>query len=116
MRKIEIVEIRENNFIICVEKIYLYSRYYFFKEVERFIVENERIYKGKKYVLVYGVVLGYYIIKLLEVLDDDCKLYVFDCDSEIIKKCYEVGLLKGIESDNRVEVFLGYSKKIFDKF
>lgn len=115
MRKIEIVETRENNFTICVEKIYLHSRYYPFKEAERFIAENERIYKGKKHVLVYGVALGYHIIKLLEVLDDDCKLYVFDCDSEITKKCYEVGLLKGIESDNRVEVFLGYSKKILDK-
>ncbi|WP_270562945.1 motility associated factor glycosyltransferase family protein [Clostridium beijerinckii] len=115
MRKIEIVETRENNFTICVEKIYLHSRYYPFKEAERFIAENERIYKGKKHVLVYGLALGYHIIKLLEVLDDDCKLYVFDCDSEITKKCYEVGLLKGIESDNRVEMFLGYSKKFLDK-
>jgi Uncharacterized protein conserved in bacteria len=116
MRKIEIVETRENNFTICVDKIYLHSRYYPFKEAERFIVENERIYKGKKHVLVYGVALGYHIIKLLEMLDDNCKLYVFDFDSEIIKKCYEVGLLKMIEKDSRVELFLSYSKEFLDKF
>lgn len=115
MRKIEIAETREDNFTICVDKIYLHSKYYPSKEAERFIAENENIYKGKKHVLIYGVALGYHVLKLLEMLDDDCKLYVFDFDSEIIKKSYDVSLLKKIENDNRVELFLGYSKKFLNK-
>ncbi|NMF03282.1 motility associated factor glycosyltransferase family protein [Clostridium beijerinckii] len=110
MRNIEIAKTRENNFTICVDKIYLHSKYYPFKEAEKFIIENKDIYIDKKYVVVYGLALGYHVIKLLEKLNSNCKVYVFDFDNEVVKKCADIGMLNEIKKDNRVELFLDYSK------
>jgi hypothetical protein len=115
LRNIEVLKTKEGNVTLCIDKVYLHSKYYPLKEAERFIEENEKIYKDKKYIVIYGIGLGYHLIKLLQKVQNDCKLYIFDTDIEIIKICYDIGILKELEKDKRVELFLGYSKESLNK-
>lgn len=114
MRNINILKTKEENYTICVDNVYLHSKYYPLRAAQKFIKANEKIYKHKKYVLIYGIGMGYHLKILLENIDKDCKVYAFDVDSEVMNKCKDFKIFKQIKDDNRVEMFLGYNEKFFN--
>ncbi|GCD09009.1 motility associated factor glycosyltransferase family protein [Clostridium tagluense] len=115
-RKIEIINTRECNITLLVGNIFLHSKYYPVKEGEKFIELNEKFYRNKDVVMVYGLGLGYHVKELLKRCNDDCKIYIFDADKEIIKIADDLGSLENIRKDKRVKVFDNYSQKFLQDF
>ncbi len=115
-RKIEIINTRESNPTVLIENVFLHSKYYPLKEGEKFIELNEKFYKNKDVVMVYGLGLGYHIKELLKKCNDNCKIYVFDVDKEIIKIADNLCSLEDIRKDKRVKIFDNYSKKFLQDF
>ncbi|MBY6916662.1 motility associated factor glycosyltransferase family protein [Clostridium botulinum] len=115
-RKIQIINTRESNPTLLVENIFIHSKYYPVKEGEKFIELNEKFYKNKDVVMVYGLGLGYHIKKLLKRCSDSCKIYIFDADKEVIKIADNLGVLDDIRKDKRVKIFENYSQKFLQDF
>ncbi|WP_252233971.1 6-hydroxymethylpterin diphosphokinase MptE-like protein [Clostridium sp. ZS1] len=115
-RKIEIVNTREFNTTLLIENIFLHSKYYPEKEGKKFIELNEKFYKNKDVVMVYGLGLGYHIKELLKKCSDNCKIYIFDVDKEVIKIADNLGVLENIRKDKRVKIFENYSQKFLQNF
>lgn len=115
-RKIEIVNTRESNITLLVENIFLHSKYYPVKEGQKFIALNEKFYIDKDVVMVYGLGLGYHIKELLKRCNENCKIYIFDADKEIIKIADNLGSLESIRKDKRVKIFDNYSQIFLQDF
>ncbi|MBN1051155.1 DUF115 domain-containing protein [Clostridium botulinum] len=115
-RKIQIINTRESNPTLLVENIFINSKYYPAKEGEKFIELNEKFYKNKDVVMVYGLGLGYHINELLKRCNDNCKIYIFDADKEIIKIADNLGVLENLRKDKRVKISDNYSKKFLQDF
>ncbi|NFH90639.1 motility associated factor glycosyltransferase family protein [Clostridium botulinum] len=115
-RKIEILNTRESNTTLLIENVFLHSKYYPMKEGEKFIELNEKFYKNKDVVMVYGLGLGYHIKELLKRCNDNCKIYIFDVDKEIIKIADNLSSLEDIRKDKRVKIFQDYSQKFLQDF
>ena len=115
-RKIEIINTKESNTTLLVENVFLHSKYYPVKEGEKFIELNEKFYKDKDEVMVYGLGLGYHIKELLKRCNENCKIYIFDADKEIIKIADNLGGLKDVRKDKRVKIFEDYSQTFLQDF
>ncbi|MBN1054445.1 DUF115 domain-containing protein [Clostridium botulinum] len=115
-RKIQIINTRESNPTLLVGNIFINSKYYPAKEGEKFIELNEKFYKNKDVVMVYGLGLGYHINELLKRCNDNCKIYIFDADKEIIKVADNLGVLENVRKDKRVKIFENYSQKFLQDF
>ncbi len=115
-RKIQIINTRESNPTLLVGNIFINSKYYPEKEGEKFIELNEKFYKNKDVVMVYGLGLGYHINELLKRCNDNCKIYIFDADKEIIKVADNLGVLENVRKDKRVKIFENYSQKFLQDF
>ncbi|ACD24863.1 motility associated factor glycosyltransferase family protein [Clostridium botulinum] len=115
-RKIQIINTRESNPTLLVGNIFINSKYYPKKEGEKFIELNEKFYKNKDVVMVYGLGLGYHINELLKRCNDNCKIYIFDADKEIIKVADNLGVLENVRKDKRVKIFENYSQKFLQDF
>ncbi|AIY81254.1 motility associated factor glycosyltransferase family protein [Clostridium botulinum] len=115
-RKIQIINTRESNPTLLVGNIFINSKYYPSKEGEKFIELNEKFYKNKDVVMVYGLGLGYHINELLKRCNDNCKIYIFDADKEIIKVADNLGVLENVRKDKRVKIFENYSQKFLQDF
>lgn len=115
-RKIEIINTRESNATLQVENVFLHSKYYPAKDAEKFIESNERFYKDKDVVMVYGLGMGYHVKELLKRCNDNCKIYIFDADKEIVKIADNIGSLENIRKDKRVRIFDNYSQKFLQDF
>lgn len=115
-RKIQIINTKENNVTLQVNNVLLHSKYYPVKEGEKFIELNEKLYKNQNVVMVYGLGLGYHIKELLKKCNDNCKIYIFDADKEIVKIADSIGNLENIRKDKRVKIFDNYSQKFFQDF
>ncbi|MBY6836416.1 motility associated factor glycosyltransferase family protein [Clostridium botulinum] len=115
-RKIEILNTRECNTTLLIENVFLHSKYYPMKEGEKFIELNEKFYKNKDVVMVYGLGLGYHIKELLKKCNDNCKIYIFDVDKEVIKIADNLGVLENVRKDKRVKIFENYSQKFLQDF
>lgn len=114
-RKIQIVNSREGKPIVCVNDIYLHSKYFPSREAEKFISANEKIYKDKDIVLVYGLGFGYHVKELIKRVSENCRIYVFDADEEIIKITEQLGILDELKKDNRIEIITNYSQEFLRK-
>jgi hypothetical protein len=115
-RKIEVINTREFNKTLLIENVFLHSKYYPLKEGKKFIELNERFYKNKDVVMVYGLGLGYHIEELLKRCNENCNLYIFDADKEIIRIADDLGNLNDIRKDKRVKIFDDYSRKFLVDF
>ncbi|MGN2369750.1 motility associated factor glycosyltransferase family protein [Clostridium cagae] len=115
-RKIQIINTRESNPTLLVENIFIHSKYYPVKDGEKFIELNEKFHKNKDVVMVYGLGLGYHIKELLKRCNDNCKIYIFDADKEIIKIADNLGVLENVRKDKRVKIFENYSQKFLQDF
>lgn len=115
-RKIELINTREFNTTLLIEKVFLHSKYYPTKEAKKFIELNERFYNDKDVVMVYGLGLGYHIKELLKKCNANCKIYIFDVDKEVIKIADELGVLNEIRKDKRVKIFEDYSQEFLNEF
>ncbi|NFQ00892.1 motility associated factor glycosyltransferase family protein [Clostridium sporogenes] len=116
MRDIQFVETKEKNFTICVDKIYLHSKYYPLKEAKKFIDANDKIYKNKRQVVVYGIGIGYHIKEILNRVDKQCKVYVFDVDKDIVNIAMKYKILKELKNDKRIELFLNNDYEFLSNF
>lgn len=115
-RKIKTINTRESNTTLLVENIFLHSKYYPEKEGEKFVCLNEKFYKDKDVVMVYGLGLGYHIKELLKNCNYNCKIYIFDADKEILDIADNIGNLEDIRKDKRVKIFDNYSQKFLQDF
>ena len=115
-RIIEILQTKEGIVTIQVNNKYIHSKYYPKKDARVFIENNARVYEDKKHVVIYGIGLGYHIKELLNHVDKNCNVYIFDADQEIDKVANELKLLEEINKDKRVSLFVGYSKEFIKIF
>ncbi|MPQ32556.1 DUF115 domain-containing protein [Clostridium estertheticum] len=115
-RKIKTINTREVNLTVQVENTFLHSKYYPLKEGIKFIELNEKFYKNKDLVMVYGLGLGYHINELLKRCNDSCKIFIFDADKEILNIAANLGKLAVIKKDKRVKIFDRYSQEFLQNF
>lgn len=82
---------------------YLHSRYNPKIEGERFAQSK---YSSCENILLYGLGLGYHIIPFIEKLKDNQKLYILECNFDIIKYSFENTNIKNYLSNKNV-IFMG---------
>ncbi|QGU95069.1 DUF115 domain-containing protein [Clostridium bovifaecis] len=112
-RSIEVLQTKEENYTLAINNVLLHSKYYPFKEVEIFVENNLDKIKDKKFILIYGIGLGYHLKKIMKIIANDCKVFAFDADIEIIKKSEELGMLDELKKDKRIKLFYKYNKEFF---
>lgn len=85
---------------------YIHSSYDPLREAERFAIANKELLKDK-IVVTYGLGLGYHIVELERLLDEDSTMYVFEANINLIKYCkkinkkvFEYSNIKIIGKDN----------------
>ncbi|MDF2882751.1 MAG: putative transrane anchored flag10 domain protein [Clostridiaceae bacterium] len=112
-RIIKALQTKEENYTLSIDNVFLHSKYYPLKEAEKFIENNINNIKNKEYIVIYGIGLAYHLKKLLNIVDENSKVFAFDADIEVIKKSEEVGLLNELKMDKRLEIFFEYNKNFF---
>lgn len=115
-RIITIIPTKEGTNTFSVNNILIHSKYYPTKEAENFINENKHVYENKKIVIVYGLGFAYHIKILLSRVEENCNIYIFDCDSEVVKIAKQQPFVQEILNDKRVKLFCGYSKEVLKEF
>lgn len=115
-RHFEVLETKENNKTLKINGVLLHSKYSPVNEAKAFLNKNVQIYEGKKNIVVYGIGLGYHISELLNRINIDSRVYIFDVDDEIVKFALEIGVLKRILDDSRVTIYKGNSENFFNSF
>jgi hypothetical protein len=114
-RKPEVVNSKENTPTLYINGIYLHSKYSPRKEAEKFISANEKLYKNKDIILVYGLGFGYHIRELLKRAKPGCQIYIFDADEEVVRISDQLGMLDEIKNDTRVKLITIYSKEFLNQ-
>lgn len=112
-RIIKVIQTKEGNYTLTINDVFLHSKYYPSKEAERFIENNIEKFKDKKNVVIYGIGLGYHIKEMMSLVDEDCKVFAFDTDMEVIKKSEELGMLDELKKDKRIQLSYGYNSELF---
>lgn len=80
---------KSGEFTLLYNNKYIHSKYDPVKEGEQFIKNKEDIIR-KKNILVYGLGLGYHIKSILNYINSNQKVYVFEYNSDIVKYCKNV--------------------------
>ncbi|MBE6068690.1 MAG: motility associated factor glycosyltransferase family protein [Clostridium lundense] len=115
-RDVQVIQTKERIPTISVNKVLLHSKYYPSKEAEKFIQSNEDKLLDKSIVVIYGLAFGYHVQELLKRAREDCRIFIFDADIDIIEKGKELGVYNSIKNDARVRIFTGYSLDFFQMF
>lgn len=115
-RVINILKTKEGIDTLKINNIFLHSKYYPYREAKRFIDTNMDKIKNKKYIVIYGIGLGYHIKALLKEASKECKVFAFDLDLDVIKISKDLGVLDEIKNDSRIEIFYEYDKEFLEKF
>lgn len=106
-RYIKLEYSRNEKPVLKVDNVYLHSRFYPCMEAERFADGNRSIFENKDIVVVYGLALGYHIVELLKRILPDCRLFIFDVDTEIYDIGKKLGCYNSIFKDKRVKLYIG---------
>lgn len=115
-RNICAINTRDGGYTLSVNNILLHSGYYPAKAAKTFAEGNLDKIQHKKNIVVYGIGLGYHINEILKLIDINSNVFAFDIDDEIMKKSEELNTLKEIKKDNRIQLYLGYSKEVLIEF
>ncbi|MDD7794617.1 motility associated factor glycosyltransferase family protein [Clostridium sp. 'White wine YQ'] len=110
-RNIDIINIREGIYTLSINNVLLHSKYNPIKEAEKFIESNIDKIRNIKNIVVYGIGLGYHLKAMLNIINEDCNIFAFDADMEVIKKSNELKMLDELKNDKRVHLFCGFSKE-----
>lgn len=114
-RIINVIKTKEGNYTLSINGVFLHSKYYPSKEAERFVENNLDKIKAKEFILIYGIGLGYHLKEIMSLVDENCKVFAFDADMEVIKKNEELGMLTELKKDKRIQLFYGYNKVFFQE-
>ncbi|WP_252250253.1 6-hydroxymethylpterin diphosphokinase MptE-like protein [Clostridium sp. ZBS13] len=113
-RNIDVFKAANGSLTMNVENRYIHSAYYPEEVCEKFITNNKDVYINKKKVVVYGIALGYHIEILLNRVDDDTQIYVFDVDENIYNIGKKYGVYDNFIKDSRVHIYIGSDEKFFE--
>lgn len=69
---------------------YIHSKYDPLKESKQFIQQNMELIKEKPNILLYGIGLGYHISEIINNMNKEAILYVFDLNDELVEYAKEV--------------------------
>ncbi|MCI1477730.1 MAG: DUF115 domain-containing protein [Clostridium beijerinckii] len=86
---IKLEKSKSGQFTLKYNNKYIHSKYDPVKESEQFIKSKTDIIE-KDTILIYGIGLGYHINLLINYIDDDQKVYVFDYNNNLVQKCKSV--------------------------
>lgn len=109
-RNIKILNSKRGKQTLCIDGMFIHSKYDPLKEAEVFINNNRNFYENKKHIVMYGLGLGYYALQLLKKMNNNCHLYIFDIDEEVFSLCNDKGFLKDLQCDKRVKLYIGIDK------
>jgi hypothetical protein len=108
-REIKIIKTEElNNKTVIINGISLHSKRYPYKSSRKFFDYNKKYFKEKKEIIIYGFGFGYHIKYLLDNLEKEIIINVFDFDNDMVKIAKKNYIYKELVGHNRVNLFLGY--------
>lgn len=98
---------------------YIHSKYDPLKESKQFIQQNINIITNKSNILLYGIGLGYHVNEIIDNMNTQSVLYVFELNDELIKYAKEVNprIFKHNNVkiiDSKLENFYNYFSEILD--
>lgn len=99
------------------KEIFLFSKYSVKDEIERFIDEIKGI-NTQSIIIVFGLGLGYHIIKLCEKISEYNKVLIIEPSIKVFAKTLEIGELEKIVKDNiNINIIIGQDiKKVNEYF
>ncbi|HEX3032258.1 MAG TPA: 6-hydroxymethylpterin diphosphokinase MptE-like protein [Bacillota bacterium] len=86
------------------KRLYLHSKYSPMKEAARFAQEN--MANQKKINVVYGFGLGYHVEKMLDLLEDDNELHVFDLNYHLFRESLNYRDYSKMLADSRLKLYI----------
>lgn len=111
-RKIELIKAKNGEDTVKVDNMLIHSMYNPSREAASFAKNNIlKINKKNKTVVIYGLGLGYHVKMLLDNLDEDYLVALFDADKEFYEKAKDFGVVKEVLRDKRVEFYNSYDNK-----
>lgn len=91
---------------------YIHSKYDPIKESEKFAQANIELIK-KPIILLYGLGLGYSVDAIVEKMDSQSVMYVFENNEDIVKCCRKIN--HGVFNYNNVHIIYGNNKEFYAK-
>ncbi|AQR96970.1 motility associated factor glycosyltransferase family protein [Clostridium saccharoperbutylacetonicum] len=98
---------------------YIHSKYDPLKESKQFIQQNIDLITNKSNILLYGIGLGYHVNEIIDSMNTQTVLFVFELNDELIRYAKEVNprIFKHNNVkiiDSKLENFYSYFSKILD--
>lgn len=115
-KRYEIIETKTGIPTLKINDVYIYSKYDPIKGVKTFWDENKHMYENKDSIVIYGLGLGYHILELLNRVDEDFLIYVFDVDIDVYNATKSTKIIMNLINTKNVRLFLGYNKEILKTF
>lgn len=116
-RKIEVIKAKNGEDTVKVDNILIHSRYNPSREAESFVkkIALKVVDNKNKVIVIYGLGLGYHIKMLLDNLDEDYVIALFDADEEFYEKTKDFGVVREVLKDKRVKFYNHYDNKFVFK-
>lgn len=109
---IRLEESKSGTLTLVYDNKYIHSKYDPIKESEQFIKNKEEILKENN-ILIYGLGLGYHIKSIVNHINENQKLYIFDYNKELVKYCKEVN--EEIFYLNNVSIITDEDSEFYEK-
>lgn len=112
-RKLEVIKAKNGEDTVKVDNILIHSMYNPSREAENFAKNSIlKVNKKNKVVVIYGLGLGYHVKILLDNLDNDYIVALFDADEEFYEKTKAFGVVSEVLKDKRVKFYNSYDNKL----
>ncbi|WP_097025877.1 motility associated factor glycosyltransferase family protein [Clostridium peptidivorans] len=115
-KKIEVIKAKDNSYALKVNNKFVYSKFFPLKDAEKFIENNKQLILNKKYIVMYGLGLGYHAKEILKRIPLDSQVFLFDLDMQIHNIANKYNLLEKIEADDRAKIILGNNENFYKEF
>lgn len=116
-REIKIIKSKNGEDTVKVDNILIHSMYNPSREAAGFIKNSIlKVNNEKKIAVIYGLGLGYHVKAILDNLNEDYLVALFDPDEEFYEKVKNVEVVREVLKDKRIRFFNKYNKNFIIYF
>jgi len=115
-RKIEILDTKIGTKTLRINGMLIHSKYNPANEARVFVQKHMSLIKDSKNIVMYGLGFGYQAVEVLNCMDKDSKLWIFDADKEVMDIVKRQNESFDILRDSRVNAFLSYNDNFINAF
>lgn len=110
---IQLEKSRSGAFTLKYNDKYIHSKYDPIKESQQFVNTNIDIIKDKSNIVVYGIGIGYHINEIINNMNQESTLYIFELNDILVEYCKEIN--PNIFKHKNIIIFHGQNETFYNK-